>query len=95
MFRTRTNVKRKQLIMLEPFKLEFWDNFNDGLYFDYLLKREEMLNTYRITYKQYAGSDTSAPVSYAMKHIKAYNKQDALSAFNLWKGLIIKIELCD
>jgi len=79
--------------MLELFKLEFWDNFNDSLYFDYLLKREEMLNTYRITYKQYAGSDTSAPVSYAMKHIKAYNKQDALSAFNLWKGLIIKVEI--
>jgi len=52
--------------MIEPFKLEFWDNFNDSLYFDYLLKREEMLNTYRITYKTYKGSDTSAPVSYAI-----------------------------
>lgn len=81
--------------MQEPFELEFWDNFNDSLYFDYLLKREEMLNTYRITYKQYAGSDTSAPVSYAIKYIKAYNKHDAISAFNLWKGLIIKIEICD
>tara|TARA_R100001015_G_C4607326_1_gene162433 strand:+ start:728 stop:973 length:246 start_codon:yes stop_codon:yes gene_type:complete len=81
--------------MNDPFKLEFWDNFNDSLYFDYLLKREEMLNTYRITYKQYAGSDTSAPVSYAIKYLKAYNKHDAISAFNLWKGLIIKVELCD
>ena len=81
--------------MNDLFKKEWWDRFDNSLYFDYLLNREEMLNTYRITYKQYAGSDTSAPVSYAMKHIKAYNKQDALSAFNLWKGLIIKIELCD
>jgi hypothetical protein len=54
-----------------------------------------MLNTYRITYKQYAGSDTSAPVSYAIKYIKAYNKHDAINAFNLWKGLIIKVEICD
>lgn len=78
--------------MIEPFKLEFWDNFNDSLYFDYLLKREEMLNTYRVTYKTYKGSNTSAPVSYAIKYIKAYSRQDAINAFNLWKGLIISIE---
>ena len=81
--------------MNDPFKLEFRDNFNNSLYFDYLLKREEMLNTYRITYKQYAGSDTNAPLSYAIKYLKAYNKHDALNAFKLWKGLIIKLELCD
>ena len=81
--------------MNDPYKLEFWDNFNDSLYFDYLLKREEMLNTYRITYKTYKGSDTSAPVSYAIKYVKGYNKQDAKAAFNLWKELIIKIEKCD
>ena len=81
--------------MIDPFKLEFWDNFNDSLYFDYLLKREEMLNTYRVTYKTYKGSDTSAPVSYAIKYIKAYSRQDAINAFNLWKGLIIKVEICD
>ncbi len=79
--------------MQDIFKLEFWDNFNDSLYFDYLLKREEMLNTYRITYKQYAGSDTSAPVSYAIKYIKAQDKHDAKKAFGLWEGLIIKIEM--
>ena len=51
-----------------------------------------MLNTYRITYKQYAGSDTTAPVSYAIKYIKAQDKHDAKKAFGLWEGLIIKIE---
>jgi hypothetical protein len=54
-----------------------------------------MLKTYRITYKTYKGSDTSAPVSYAIKYVKGYNKQDAKAAFNLWKELIIKIEQCD
>ena len=58
--------------MIDPYKLEFWDSFNDSLYFDYLLTKEEMLNTYRVTYKT-----------------------DAKNAFDLWKGLIIKIELCD
>ncbi len=80
--------------MNDPFKLEFWDNFNDSLYFDYLMQ-QTMLKTYRITYKTYKGSDTSAPVSYAIKYVKGYNKQDAKAAFNLWKELIIKIEQCD
>ncbi|MCP4651472.1 MAG: hypothetical protein GY853_15520 [PVC group bacterium] len=81
-------------MMNDPFKLEFWDNFNDSLYFDYLM-HQTMLKTYRITYKTYKGSDTSAPVSYAIKYVKGYNKQDAKAAFNLWKELIIKIEQCD
>lgn len=81
-------------MMNDPFKLEFWDNFNDSLYFDYLMQ-QTMLKTYRITYKTYKGSDTSAPVSYAIKYVKGYNKQDAKAAFNLWKELIIKIEQCD
>ena len=81
-------------MMNDPFKQEFWDNFNDSLYFDYLMQHT-MLKTYRITYKTYKGSDTSAPVSYAIKYVKGYNKQDAKAAFNLWKELIIKIELCD
>ena len=81
-------------MMNDPFKQEFWDNFNDSLYFDYLMQHT-MLKTYRITYKTYEGSDTSAPVSYAIKYVKGYNKQDAKAAFNLWKELIIKIELCD
>ena len=80
--------------MNDPFKLEFWDNFDDSLYFDYLMQ-QTMLKTYRITYKTYKGSDTSAPVSYAIKYVKGYNKQDAKAAFNLWKELIIKIEQCD
>ena len=52
-----------------------------------------MLNTYRVTYKTYKGSDTSAPVSYAIKYIKAQDKHDAKKAFGLWEGLIIKIEM--
>ena len=51
-----------------------------------------MLKNYRVTYKQYKGSDTSAPVSYAIKYIKAQDKHDARKAFTLWEGLIIKIE---
>ena len=76
----------------EIFKKEWWDRFDNSLYFDYLLNREEMLKNYRVTYKQYKGSDTSAPVSYAIKYIKAQDKHDARKAFTLWEGLIIKIE---
>ncbi|MEJ6791459.1 MAG: hypothetical protein QNK89_01620 [Lacinutrix sp.] len=77
----------------EIFKKEWWDKFDNSLYFDYLLNREEMLNTYRVTYKTYKGSDTTAPVSYEIKYIKAQDKHDAKKAFGLWEGLIIKIEM--
>ena len=83
---------KTKIMTQEIFKKEWWDKFDNSLYFDYLLNREEMLNTYRVTYKTYKGSDTSAPVSYAIKYIKAQDKHDAKKAFGLWEGLIIKIE---
>lgn len=74
----------------EIFKVEFWTNFNHSLYFDYLLKREEKMNEYQITYKTY---NRYGKLKLAKMIISAFDKTGALEQFNKWPKLITKIEI--
>ena len=77
---------------MDKLRLEWWDNFNDELYCNYLIQKDELMNTYRILYKTYKGNNTDAPVVQAIKYVQAYDKTEARKLFNLWQGLIISIE---
>ena len=77
---------------MEALKLEFWDSFNEELYCNYLIQKDEYMNTYKILYKYYKGSDTSAEMCHAIKYVKADDRQEAIKAFGLWEKLIISIE---
>ena len=80
------------MMTIEALKLEFWDNFNEELYCNYLIQKDEYMNTYKILYKYYKGSDTSAEMCHAIKYVKADDRQEAIKAFGLWEKLIISIE---
>jgi len=77
---------------MDKFRVDWWDNFNDELYCNYLIQKDELMNTYRILYKTYKGNNTDAPVVQAVKYVKAYDKTEARKLFNLWQGLIISID---
>ena len=73
-------------------KINFWDNFNEELYMNYLIQKDELKDTYKILYKTYKGNNTDAPVVQAVKYVQAYDKTEARKLFNLWQGLIISID---
>jgi len=73
-------------------RIAWWDNFNDELYCNYLIQKDELMNTYRILYKTYKGNNTDAPVVQAVKYVQAYDKTEARKLFDLWKGLIISVD---
>tara|TARA_R100000353_G_scaffold145939_1_gene104716 strand:+ start:1652 stop:1885 length:234 start_codon:yes stop_codon:yes gene_type:complete len=72
---------------LKSFK---WNNFDQELYLRYLKARG--MYKYRITYKYYKGNNTNAECCQAIKYITAYDRKDAINKFDLWKGLILKVE---
>tara|TARA_R100001015_G_C4626214_1_gene185085 strand:+ start:1758 stop:2006 length:249 start_codon:yes stop_codon:yes gene_type:complete len=77
---------------MDELRKEYWRNFDEELYYKYLLARDERMNTYKILYKYYKGSDTSAEMCHAIKYVKGDDKQEAIKAFGLWPKLIISIE---
>ena len=77
---------------MDRLRVDYWDNFNDELYCNYLIAKDEQMNTYRILYRTYKGSNTDAPIVQAVKYIKADDKQEAIKLFGLWEKLIISIE---
>ena len=74
------------------YRVEWWDNFNDELYCNYLIQKDEQMNTYRILYRTYKGSNTDAPVVQAVKYVQAADTTEAKKVFGLWEKLIIEIE---
>ena len=77
---------------MEQLRIDWWSNFNEELYCNYLIAKDEQMNTYRILYKTYKGNNTDAPVVQAVKDVQAYDKAEARKLFDLWQGLIISIE---
>ncbi len=77
---------------MEQLKIDWWCNFNEELYCNYLIAKDERMNTYRILYRTYKGNNTYAPIVQAVKYVKADDKQEAIKLFGLWEKLIISIE---
>ena len=74
-------------------KIEWWDNFNHELFSNYLIIKDEKMNTYKITYKYYRGNnDVDFEPCFAIKYIKAQTRQEAIKLFGMWPKLIINIE---
>ncbi len=67
-----------------------WNNFDHKLYLRYL--KAKGMYKYRITYKYYKGNNTDAECCKAIKYVTAYDRKDAINKFDLWKGLILKVE---
>ena len=77
---------------MEQLRVDWWCNFNEELYCNYLIAKDEKMNTYRILYRTYKGNNTDAPIVQAVKYVKADDKQEAIKLFGLWEKLIISIE---
>ena len=77
---------------MDRFRVDWWDNFNDELYCNYLIRKDEYMNTYKITYRYYKGVNTDAEMCQAIKYIQAEDRQEAIKLFDMWEKLIIKIE---
>tara|TARA_R100001460_G_scaffold40487_1_gene75705 strand:- start:10923 stop:11171 length:249 start_codon:yes stop_codon:yes gene_type:complete len=77
---------------MQQLRKEFWHNFDEDLFFRFTLAKEERMNTYKIIYKYYKGSNTDAEMCQAIKYIQADDKQEAIARCDLWKPLIIKVE---
>ena len=77
---------------MEQLRIDWWSNFNEELYCNYLIAKDEKMNTYKILYKYYKGNNTDAPVVQPVKYVQAYDKTEARKLFDLWKGLIISID---
>ena len=74
------------------YKVDWWDNFNEELYSNYLIENNKYMNTYKITYKYYKGNNEEAEMCVAIKYVQADDKQDAKKVFGMWEKLILKIE---
>ena len=77
---------------MEQLRVDWWCNFNEELYCNYLIAKDEQMNTYKILYKYYKGANTDAESCQAVKYVKADDKQEAIKLFGLWEKLIISIE---
>jgi hypothetical protein len=77
---------------MEQLRLDWWDKFNQELYCNYLIAKDERMNTYKILYKYYKGANTDAECCKAVKYVKADDKQEAIKLCGLWQKLIISIE---
>lgn len=73
-------------------KTDWWDNFNEDLYCDYLIQKDELMYTYKITYKYYKGSTEGDEMCIAIKYVQANDRGEAIKLFGLWEKLILKIE---
>jgi hypothetical protein len=74
------------------YKVDWWDNFNEELYSNYLIENNKYMNTYKITYKYYKGNNEEAEMCVAIKYVQADDKQEAKKVFGMWEKLILKIE---
>jgi len=72
--------------------VDWWDNFNEELYSNYLIENNKYMNTYKITYKYYKGNNEEAEMCVAIKYVQADDKQEAKKVFGMWEKLILKIE---
>ena len=77
---------------MDKFKLDWWDKFNEELYCNYLIAKEERMNTYKIIYKYYKGANTDAECCQAVTYVTADDKPEAIKLCGLWQKLIISIE---
>lgn len=73
-------------------RAEWWDSFNEDLYMNYLIQKDEQMNKYKIIYKEYLGGDTSAPCIKSVKYVNAESREDAIRVLDRWRGLIISIQ---
>ena len=73
-------------------KTDWWDFFDEDLYCDYLIKKDEQMYTYKITYKYYKGSTDQSEMCIAIKYVQANDRGEAIKLFGLWEKLILKIE---
>jgi|TARA_R110000868_G_C10634692_1_gene743550 hypothetical protein len=74
------------------YKVDWWDNFNEELYCNYLIQKDEQMFTYKITYKYYKGNNEQAEMCIAIKYVQADDRQEAIKVFGMWEKLILKIE---
>ena len=77
---------------MEQLRIDWWDKFNEELYCNYLIAKDEKMNTYKILYKYYKGANTDAECCQAVKYVKADDRQEAIKLCGLWQKLIISIE---
>ena len=77
---------------MEQLRIDWWCNFNEELYCNYLIAKDERMNTYKILYKYYKGANTYAECCQGVKYIKADDRQEAIKLCGLWHKLIISIE---
>ena len=56
------------------YKVDWWDNFNEELYCNYLIQKDEQMFTYKITYKYYKGNNEEAEMCVAIKYVQADDK---------------------
>ena len=67
---------------MEQLRIDWWSNFNEELYCNYLIAKDEKMNTYKILYKYYKGANTDAECCQAVKYVKAEDRTGSYQA--LW-----------